>query len=206
MKILENNQVTLCGTIVSECTFSHEVLGEGFYTVDLSVERLSGTIDTIPLTIPERLLDVEKDYIGCTVEAIGQFRSYNQREGAISHLVLSVFVRDICFVEKFTDYAKANQIFLDGYVCKVPAYRQTPLGREITDLLLATNRPYGKADYIPCIVWGRNARYASQLEIGSRIQIWGRIQSREYTKKIINNERERRVAYEVSINRLEIVE
>lgn len=205
-KVIENNKVSVIGTIVSGFTFSHEVFGEGFYMVDLSVNRLSEQADVIPLMVSERLLDVEKDYRGCTVEAIGQFRSYNRHDGAKNRLVLSVFVREIRFMEEFTDYTKTNQIFLDGYICKLPVYRKTPLGREIADLLLAVNRPYGKSDYIPCIAWGRNARYASGFEVGTRVQIWGRVQSREYTKKISETQFEKRVAYEVSISKMEVVE
>ena len=137
------------------------------------------------------------------VEAIGQFRSYNRHEGVKNRLVLSVFVREINFMEEFTDYTKTNQIFLDGYICKEPIYRKTPLGREIADLLLAVNRPYGKSDYIPCIAWGRNARFASGFEVGTRVRVWGRVQSREYTKKLSETECEKRVAYEVSISKLE---
>lgn len=174
--------------------------------VNLSVNRLSEQADVIPLMVSERLLNVEKDYQGCTVEAIGQFRSYNRHEGVKNRLVLSVFVREIHFMEEFTDYTKTNQIFLDGYICKPPVYRKTPLGREIADLLLAVNRPYGKSDYIPCIAWGRNARYASGFEVGIRVQVWGRVQSREYTKKISETECEKRVAYEVSISKLECAE
>ena len=153
-KAIENNKVSVIGKIVSGFTFSHEVFGEGFYVVDLEVNRLSDQADIIPLMISERLLNVSEDYIGCTVEAIGQFRSYNRHEGVRNRLVLSVFVREINFMEEFTDYTKTNQIFLDGYICKVPIYRKTPLGREIADILLAVNRPYGKSDYIPCIAWG----------------------------------------------------
>ena len=202
-KAIENNKVTVIGKIVSGFTFSHEVFGEGFYVVDLEVSRLSEQSDIIPLMISERLLNIDEDYIGCTVEAIGQFRSYNRHEGARNRLVLSVFVREINFMEAFTDYTKTNQIFLDGYICKVPIYRKTPLGREIADILLAVNRPYGKSDYIPCIAWGRNARYAAGFEGGSRVCIWGRVQSREYTKKISDSECEKRVAYEVSVSNLE---
>ena len=205
-KVIENNKVSVIGTIVSGFTFSHEVFGEGFYMVDLSVNRLSEQADVIPLMVSERLLDVEKDYRGCTVEAIGQFRSYNRHEGAKNRLVLSVFVREISFMEEFTDYTKTNQIFLDGYICKLPVYRKTPLGREIADLLLAVNRPYGKSDYIPCIAWGRNARYASGFEVGTRVQVGGRVQSREYTKKLNETQCEKRVAYEVSISKLEVAE
>ena len=140
------------------------------------------------------------------MEAIGQFRSYNRHEGAKNRLVLSVFVREIHFLEEFTDYTKTNQIFLEGYICKEPIYRKTPLGREIADMLLAVNRPYGKSDYIPCIAWGRNARYASAFEVGGHVLIWGRIQSREYMKRIGENETEKRVAYEVSVSKLEYME
>ena len=202
-KGMENNKVSVIGTIVSDFTFSHAVFGEGFYLLDLSVSRLSEQADVIPLMISERLIDVTRDYRGCTIEAIGQFRSYNRHEGSKNRLVLSVFVREVRFMEEFTDYTKTNQIFLDGYICKEPIYRKTPLGREIADLLVAVNRPYGKSDYIPCIAWGRNARYASGFSVGTRILIWGRVQSREYTKRVSETECEKRVAYEVSVSKLE---
>ena len=202
-KGMENNKVSVIGTIVSDFTFSHAVFGEGFYLLDLSVSRLSEQADVIPLMISERLIDVTRDYRGCTIEAIGQFRSYNRHEGSKNRLVLSVFVREVRFMEEFTDYTKTNQSFLDGYICKEPIYRKTPLGREIADLLVAVNRPYGKSDYIPCIAWGRNARYASGFSVGTRILIWGRVQSREYTKRLSETECEKRVAYEVSVSKLE---
>lgn len=202
-KMIENNKVSVIGEIVSGFSFSHEVFGEGFYMVDVAVSRLSQQADVIPLMISERLVDVSRDYTGQTVEAIGQFRSYNRHEGVKNRLMLSVFVREIHFIEEFTDYTKTNQIFLDGYICKLPIYRKTPLGREIADLLLAVNRPYGKSDYIPCISWGRNARYAAGFSVGTRVRIWGRVQSREYTKKLSDTECEKRVAYEVSISKLE---
>ena len=202
-KVMENNRVTVIGTIVSDFTFSHAVFGEGFYLVDLSVSRLSEQADVIPLMVSARLMDVTRDDRGCTIEADGQFRSYNRHEGVKNRLVLSVFVREVQFLEEFTDYTKTNQIFLDGYICKEPIYRKTPLGREIADLLVAVNRPYGKSDYIPCIAWGRNARFASGFSVGTRIQIWGRVQSREYTKKLSETECEKRTAYEVSVSKLE---
>ena len=205
-KIFENNQVSIVGTIVSDFRYSHEVYGEGFYMVDLEVNRLSEQADIIPLMISERLIKVEEDYRGCTVEAVGQFRSYNRHEGAKNKLVLSVFVREIHFMEEFTDYTKTNQIFLDGYICKLPVYRKTPLGREIADLLLAVNRPYGKSDYIPCICWGRNARFASNFTVGARCEIWGRIQSREYMKRISEEDAEKRIAYEVSVSKIEYLD
>ena len=202
-KMIENNKVSVIGEIVSGFSFSHEVFGEGFYMVDVAVSRLSQQADVIPLMISERLVDVSRDYTGQTVEAIGQFRSYNRHEGVKNRLMLSVFVREIHFIEEFTDYTKTNQIFLDGYICKLPIYRKTPLGREIADLLLAVNRPYGKSDYIPCISLGRNARYAAGFSVVTRVRIWGRVQSREYTKKLSDTECEKRVAYEVSISKLE---
>ena len=203
-KIMENNQVNVIGKIVSDFVFNHEVFGEGFYLVDLEVTRLSGQADVIRIMVSERLVDITENCIGCTVEVSGQFRSYNLHEGSRTWLMLSVFAREIHFVEEFTDYTKTNQIFLDGYICKAPVYRKTPLGREITDVLLAVNRPYGKSDYIPCIAWGRNARYASNFQVGTRVCIWGRVQSREYTKKISETECEKRVAYEVSVSTLEL--
>ena len=202
-KMIENNKVSVIGEIVSGFSFSHEVFGEGFYMVDVAVSRLSQQADVIPLMISERLVDVSRDYTGQTVEAIGQFRSYNRHEGVKNRLMLSVFVREIHFIEEFTDYTKTNQIFLDGYICKLPIYRKTPLGREIADLLLAVNRPYGKSDYIPCISWGRNARYAAGFSVGTRVRIWGRVQSRKKKKKLSDTECEKRVAYEVSISKLE---
>ena len=205
-KVIENNKVSVIGEIISGFTFSHEVFGEGFYLVNVAVSRLSEQADIIPLMISERLLDVKEDYIGCTVEAIGQFRSYNRHEEKKNRLVLSVFVRELEFTEEELENSKTNQIFLDGYICKPPVYRKTPLGREIADILLAVNRPYGKSDYIPCICWGRNARYASGFEVGEHVQLLGRIQSREYMKRIGENQSEKRIAYEVSVSKLEYVD
>ena len=202
-KIIENNQVSIIGEIVSEFVFSHEVFGEGFYLVDVQVKRLSESCDRIPVMVSERLIDVNEDYRGEFVKVTGQFRSYNRHEEKRNRLVLSVFAREICFTEEETDKVKTNQIFLDGYICKVPVYRKTPLGREIADVLLAVNRPYGKSDYIPCICWGRNARFTAGFEVGNHIQIWGRIQSREYVKKIEGEYAERRTAYEVSVSKLD---
>ena len=205
-KVIENNQVTMMGEIASGFTFSHEIFGEGFYMVDLKVKRLSDSSDIIPLMISERLVNVKENLEGSKVCVIGQFRSYNRHEEKKNRLVLSVFVREIEFVEETGEGTKTNQIFLDGYICKAPVYRKTPLGREIADLLVAVNRPYGKSDYIPCICWGRNARFAADFTVGGHIQIWGRIQSREYVKKLSEEEMEKRVAYEVSVSKLEYLE
>lgn len=205
-KVIENNQVIIMGKIVSDFTFSHEIFGEGFYMVDVEVARLSDSYDIIPLMVSERLLDVEEDYKGAYVCVSGQFRSYNRHEERKNRLILSVFAREIEFVEELEESSKTNQIYLDGYICKEPVYRKTPLGREIADLLLAVNRPYGKSDYIPCISWGRNARYASGFQVGVRVRVWGRVQSREYTKRLSETECEKRVAYEVSVSKLECVD
>lgn len=205
-KVIENNQVTMMGEIISDFSYSHEIFGEGFYMVDVKVQRLSDSADIIPLMISERLIDVTQDYKGCKISVNGQFRSYNRHEERKNKLVLSVFAREITFVEDIEESAKTNQIYLDGFICKEPIYRKTPLGREIADLLLAVNRPYGKSDYIPCICWGRNARYADSFRVGERCAIWGRIQSREYMKKIDEENVERRVAYEVSVSKLELLE
>lgn len=174
--------------------------------VDVNVPRLSDSSDVIPLMVSERLLDVQEDYKGLNVMVQGQFRSYNRHEERKNRLVLSVFAREIEFVDETPESSKTNQIYLDGYICKEPIYRKTPLGREIADLLLAVNRPYGKSDYIPCICWGRNARFASNFSVGTRCEIWGRIQSREYMKRISDDDAEKRVAYEVSVSKLELVE
>ena len=205
-KIIENNQVSIMGKIASDFTFSHQVFGEGFYTLELVVKRLSDSEDRIPLMVSERLIDVTHNYEGEYIQVQGQFRSYNRHEEKKNRLVLSVFVRELSFVDEIDDSMITNQIFLDGYICKPPVYRKTPLGREIADLLLAVNRPYGKSDYIPCICWGRNARYASAFEVGGHVLIWGRIQSRDYMKKVSETESEKRTAYEISVSKLEYMD
>ena len=202
-KVIENNRVSIIGEVVSDFEFSHEVFGEGFYVLEVAVSRLSNQYDRIPLMVSERLVDVTRDYRGELVEVSGQFRSYNRHEGTKNRLVLSIFVRDWNLVDDDSEFGKTNQIYLEGFICKAPIYRKTPLGREIADLLVAVNRPYGKSDYIPCIAWGRNARFASGFEVGGKIKIWGRVQSREYLKKIDENEGEKRIAYEVSVSKLE---
>lgn len=174
--------------------------------VDVEVQRLSDSMDLIPLMVSERLMDVTQDFTGMMVMVTGQFRSYNRHEEKKNRLILSVFAREVEVIEELGESAKSNQIYLDGYVCKEPIYRKTPLGREIADLLIAVNRPYGKSDYIPCICWGRNARFASSFEVGTRCAIWGRIQSREYMKKISEETAEKRIAYEVSVNKLDLME
>ncbi len=205
-KVFDNNQVSIAGEVISDFTFSHDVFGEGFYVLEVVVSRLSNSYDMIPVMVSERLIDVKQDYKGKFVEVLGQFRSYNRHEESKNKLVLSVFAREIKMVDELSENAKPNHIFLDGFVCKPPIYRKTPLGREIADVLLAVNRPYGKSDYIPCICWGRNARFAESFAVGGHVQIWGRIQSREYQKKVSEIDFEKRVAYEVSVSKLEYLE
>ena len=199
----DNNIITLIGTIVSDKQFSHEVYGEGFYTFDLEVPRLSENSDIIPVTASERILD-ENFKVGQKVIIDGQFRSYNNYENEKNKLVLTVFVKDMKEVEEISEDQNPNEIILDGFICKKPIYRTTPFGREIADILLAVNRAYNKSDYIPCIAWGRNARFCQNMSVGERIKIWGRIQSRLYEKKFEDGTSETRRAYEVSISKLEV--
>lgn len=204
-KVFDTNQVSVAGEVMNDFEFSHEVFGEKFYMLEIYVSRLSNAYDIIPVMVSERIIDVEEDLTGKQIEVKGQFRSYNRHDGNKNRLILSVFTREIRVLEEDEDISglKTNNIYLDGYICKEPVYRKTPLGREISDLLIAVNRPYGKSDYIPCICWGRNARYASTFEVGGHLHIYGRIQSREYQKKLGEDEYDSRVAYEISVNKLE---
>ncbi|MEY8304919.1 single-stranded DNA-binding protein [Anaerosalibacter bizertensis] len=208
-KITDTNKVIVVGKVVSEKEFSHEMYGEGFYNFELGVPRLSDYIDILPVTISERLL-VNIDLVkGKYVLIEGQLRSYNRYVNNSNRLVLTVFARDI-YEPKDEEIdellKKPNEIFIDGYICKPPVYRTTPFGREITDLLIAVNRPYNKSDYIPCISWGRNARFCEKLLVGDHVRLWGRIQSRDYQKRLSNGEIITRTAYEVSISKLEYIE
>ena len=204
-KILKNNQAVVAGEIISDFEFSHEVFGEGFYFVKLKVSRLSHSSDIIPLLVSERLIDVKQSHIDQFLEARGQFRSHDKQESDKNRVVLFLFAKEIEMIDS-AENRNPNEIFLDGYICKEPVYRTTPLGREIADALLAVNRAYGKSDYIPCICWGRNARYAGNLTVGSRIQLRGRIQSREYQKRIGEGKVVDKIAYEVSASQMEYIE
>ncbi len=194
-----NNRVFLSGVIVGDAEFSHEVYGEGFYEMKVSIPRLSGQADVLPVTVSERLISDKNLKIGSTINAFGQFRSYNKLIEGKSKLLLTVFVREL-----FDDVQgrNPNNIVLSGYLCKPPVYRTTPFNREIADLLVAVNRSYNKSDYIPCIAWGRNARYVKNLVVGQRISLSGRIQSREYQKKYSENDIRMLTAYEVSVGKL----
>lgn len=195
----QNNKVYVNGEIITEARFSHEIYGEGFYEMDILVKRLSGQVDVLPVTISERLIESSNLKIGSTLSAIGQFRSYNKQVEGKSKLMLTVFIREIVDSEY---YKNPNVIVLSGYICKPPIYRTTPFNREIADILIAVNRAYNKSDYIPCIAWGRNARFVKNLEVGDKVAISGRIQSREYQKKLSETEVKTLTAYEVSISKL----
>ncbi len=200
--IYENNCVSISGNVIEECVFSHKVYGEGFYIFKVSVERLSDNADILPVMISERLMDKEVLKIGTKVEISGQLRSYNNYTDKKSKLILTIFARKIEVVNEFSE-KNPNQIFLNGFICKEPIYRETPFGREISDILIAVNRAYNKSDYIPCIVWGRNAKFTSKLSVGDNIKLWGRVQSRIYQKKT-DDVIEERVAYEVSVSKIEV--
>ncbi|BCS81099.1 single-stranded DNA-binding protein [Anaerocellum diazotrophicum] len=203
---LENNRVYLCGKVLNSLSFSHVSFSEKFFTFKIEVPRLSQQKDILVVTVSDRLLINVNLKEGSLVEVLGQFRSYNNPSNVGNKLILTVFARDIKNIENIDPSKNINEIFLNGYVCKKPQYRTTPLGREITDILLAVNRLYGKSDYIPCIAWGRNARFASTFQVGDNIKIWGRVQSRDYQKKLEDGRVETRTAYEVSIFKLERVE
>lgn len=199
----ENNLITVTGKIISEYEFTHEVYGEKFYKFNLEVQRLSDATDVLPVTISERLIDDVSFGIDSYVEINGQIRSYNNFSDNKNHLVLTVFTKDIYPLEEESEDINPNQVILNGFICKKPVYRKTPFGREISDILLAVNRSYNKSDYIPCIAWGRNARYVGNLEVGENIVITGRMQSRNYQKKLETGEILEKIAYEISISKME---
>ena len=207
--VIETNNVRLVGKIIKGMEESHEIYGEKFYNFTIEVPRLSSSVDNLQVTISERILfNIDLDP-GIYVIIEGQLRSYNRVVNERNKLILTVFVRDLIIPEEeeLAEFLRnPNEIYLDGYICKKPIYRTTPFGREISDILLAVNRPYNKSDYIPAIAWGRNARFCENLVVGDRVKVWGRIQSREYQKKLGEEEVESRVAYEVSLSKLEYLE
>ena len=202
-KLITNNEVRLEGVVDSSPEYSHEIYGEGFCKLCLKVPRLSDNFDSVILTISERMISDFDLYPGRFVQVEGQFRSYNNYSDEGNKLVLTVFVKRI--FDMTEDFESPNSIYLNGYICKPPVYRTTPFGREICDVLVAVNRQYGKSDYIPCITWGRNAKFTGSLDVGTNIKLWGRIQSRDYKKKISEDEFAEKTAFEVSVTKLEIV-
>ena len=207
---LENNYITLVGKVTSDKEFSHEIYGEKFYVFNLNVPRLSGNADTIPITISERLIEINEVTIGKVIKIEGQFRSYNSYIDQRSKLILTVFVKTVEILDivgqfEPTRETTSNKVTLVGYICKQPVYRTTPFGREIADILLAVNRAYNKSDYIPCIAWGRNARFCESMPVGTEVKVVGRVQSRAYEKKYDDGTEETKIAYEVSIANLEVL-
>lgn len=208
----ENNHIILVGKVTSEKKFSHEIYGEKFYIFDLEVPRLSGNADIIPITISERLMVNGDLPVNTKMTVEGQFRSYNSYGEGRNRLVLTVFAKNIELLEDQEKEVEArkdfisNEVTLIGYICKKPIYRQTPFGREIADILLAVNRAYSKSDYIPCIAWGRTARFCDNMEVGTEVKVVGRVQSRQYEKKHEDGTIESRVAYEVSVGSLEVID
>lgn len=200
----DNNRVNVKGEILSSLVYVWEKFGEKFYTADVGIFRQSGIIDVIPVMISDRMINVKESIVGSFVEIEGQFRSFNLHKENKNRLILSVFVKSISKICGEDD--EMNQIKLDGFLCKPPIYRKTPKGREVADIILAVNRNYGKSDYIPCVVWGRNARYISKFPIGTEVKLEGRIQSREYSKKLDDGTQETRTAYEVSVSRIYVAE
>ena len=201
---LENNLVTISGEISKNPLFSHEVYGEKFYTMFVDIPRKSGYVDSLPVIVSERIIDVSEELKGLKVIVNGQYRSFNKHEEEKSYLILSVFALEVEFVDEVLNYYDSNNIYLEAVIVKEPIYRTTPYGREIADVLVASNRSYGKADYIPCICWGRNARFVSNLSVGDKVVFRGRIQSREYNKKMPDGTVEVRTAYEVSVSTVEV--
>ncbi len=206
----ENNHLVLIGKIVNEKKFSHEVYGEKFYLFNLEVPRLSETADIIPITISERLLTDLDISTGKKAIIEGQFRSYNGYENEKSRLILTVFAKEITILpdDEELPISKenvSNEVILSGYICKKPIYRQTPFKREIADVLLAVNRAYNKSDYIPCIAWGRNARFCQNMDVGTEVKVVGRVQSRGYEKKLEDGTILNKVAYEVSVISMEVI-
>lgn len=200
----DNNIASLAGEIASELELSHEIYGESFYCFDMRVPRLSKSSDMVVVTVSERLMDMSALAPGKQILVDGQFRSYNNYDVKGNRLVLTVFAREIEFIDDYNEIKNPNQIYLSGFICKKPVYRTTPFGREITDILLAVNRAYNKSDYLPCIAWGRNARYSKRLKVGDSIRIWGRVQSREYQKRYEDGTAETKIAFEVSVTKMEI--
>ena len=187
------NQILLRGELDTLPAFSHESHGRRFYSFTLAVERLSGTMDLLHCVAAEELVQALDPSGGEMVELIGQVRSFNNRSGAGRRLVISAYAEQL----RTCDDEPANEVILCGSICRQPIFRRTPLGREICDLMLAVNRPYRRADYLPCILWGHTAQHCANFPVGTTLQLTGRLQSRTYVKQLETGS-EQRVAYEIS--------
>ena len=197
----ENNQAIIRGEIASRFVFSHEFYGIRFYEVFVKVRRRSDAVDLLPVLVSDEQVDVTADHIGDFITVNGQYRSRNRHDGQKRRLILYVYAKKVGFTGAELDADKMNHVMLDGFIVQVPVFRRTLLGKEITDIILAVNRSYGHTDYIPCILWGKDAEEAADWEVGKHVQITGKIQSRIYTKKMTETESEERVAYEVSVKK-----
>lgn len=195
-----NNYVRITG-YVDKFVYDHTAYDERFYSSFVHSQRRSGTVDDIPVIASEYLVKKD-DFDGKYVEIDGEFRSMNMEVEGKSKLILQIFAKNIRTTQEKAD--DENKIVLNGFVVKKPVYRITPSGREITNMLIAVNRPRWRSDYIPCVCWGRSAKWAEDLTVGTAIFIEGRIQSRTYVKKLSDEEREVRTAYEVSIGKMEV--
>lgn len=205
MRDISNNSVQVIGKIITKFTFDHEVLGEKFYSANILIERLSGRHDIIPIIVSDRLINVSEDFTGEMLNITGQLRTHNKRYDGKNKLIINIFVLDWSLAVEEVNNTETNKIYIEGYIVNEPVYRVSPLGREITDLMVAVNRPYGKSDYIPCVAWSRNARYASRLEVGNKVEIWGRLQSREYLKRHEDGTEEVKTALELSASRIDLI-
>ena len=206
-ELMNNNEAFAIGRVTENPVFSHRHFDEDFYVFEIEIPRLSENYDTVNVMISDKLISPDEIEKGNIFEVHGQFRSYNNYSGVGNKLMLVLFAKEITHREmEIIDDEKPNSLYLSGYICKEPVYRTTPFGREITDILVAVNRSYGKSDYIPCIAWGRNAKYAARLSVGDHVEIWGRMQSREYHKKLENDDVVVKKAYEISISRINFAE
>ncbi|HHT95237.1 MAG TPA: single-stranded DNA-binding protein [Clostridia bacterium] len=207
IELLENNKIYIAGSIASAPVFNHQIYGESFYNIIVEVQRLSKQTDMVPVLISSHLLDIDLLKPDTLIEINGQVRSYNNIDkNEKKRLVVNVFAREARILQTLEGIESFNSVFFDSFICKEPNFRITPFGREICDLLIAVNRAYKKSDYIPCICWGRNARYCENMKVGTRLRIWGRFQSREYEKKDHYGNIVTKTAYEVSVIKLEKVE
>ena len=208
-RIINKNQAELCGVISKAAEFSHESYGEKFYRIIVSVPRKSGYEDEIPVLVSDHLCKPNLLREGQCLSIKGQFRSFDKHDEDKNRLILSVFALVIDLLGEIKllgeDISYKNKIELTGFICKEPTYRATPYEREISDVLLAVNRSYGKSDFIPCICWERNALFASDLAVGTQVELTGRIQSRKFEKRISDDEYEERIAYEVSVSTICVI-
>lgn len=199
---MESNVVCIAGEIISDFEFSHQFNEKKFYKCKIKITRNSGAADVIPVMTPGHLIDPKTDYTGIRAIIVGSYHSRKVFSGGRMRLELFVFAKDVIWANT----ADENLVLLKGVISKSPIFRKTPKGRSITDIMLIVKREGGKTDYIPCVAWGENAMLASQLDVGTEVRIEGRIQSREYQKRLSESCSILKMAYEVSISQMEVTE